>query len=243
MNEHSPLRQFEIKSLLDLQLLGIDISFTNSALFMLIAATISIVYMYISSRSAYIVPGKLQVSAELLYGFIENMLVESAGQKGKKFFPLIFSLFIFILLCNLLGMVPFGFTVTSHIAITFSLALLVFLSVILIGIFNHGFRFLRIFLPGGTPLWLAPLMIVIEAFAFLAKPVSLSLRLAANMIAGHVLLKVLAGFMVSLSIYFKILPLPVIVLLVGFEIFVAILQAYIFAILSCVYLNDALDLH
>ncbi len=243
MNTNSPLKQFEIKPLIPLEIFGIDISFTNSALYMLLAALISIGFMYLSSRGRHIIPSKIQMMGELLYSFIEDMLLESVGKKGVKFFPLIFSLFIFILLCNLLGMVPFGFTVTSHIAVTFSLAIIVFASIILIGIIYNGFGFLRLFLPSGIPLWLAPLMIVIEFFAFLAKPVSLSLRLAANMIAGHVLLKVLAGFMVSLSVYFKILPFPIIVLLVGFEIFVAILQAYIFAILSCVYLNDALDLH
>jgi F-type H+-transporting ATPase subunit a len=174
---------------------------------------------------------------------ITGMLDQNVGAKGKKFVPLIFTLFMFILTCNVFGMIPYGFTVTSHISITFALAMMVFLLVTLFGIYLHGFHFFSLFLPAGTPWWLAPLMVVIELFAYLARPVSLSLRLAANMVAGHVLLKVMAGFVVSMAIYLKILPIPFIVVLIGFELFVAALQAYIFTILSCVYLNDALNLH
>ncbi|NDA91594.1 MAG: ATP synthase F0 subunit A, partial [Alphaproteobacteria bacterium] len=152
-------------------------------------------------------------------------------------------LFMFIMVCNLFGMIPYGFTVTSHISITFALAMMVFLLVTLLGFILHGFHFFSLFLPAGTPWWLAPLMILIELFAYLARPVSLSLRLAANMVAGHVLLKVIAGFIVSMAFYLKIFPIPFISVLIGFEIFVAILQAYIFTILSCVYLNDAINLH
>jgi F-type H+-transporting ATPase subunit a len=171
------------------------------------------------------------------------MLQQNVGPKGKKFVPLMFTLFMFILTCNLFGMIPYSFTVTSHISITFALAMMVFLLVTLLGFYLHGFHFFSLFLPAGTPWWLAPLMVVIELFAYLARPVSLSLRLAANMVAGHVLLKVVAGFVVSMAIYLKFLPIPFIVVLIGFEIFVAILQAYIFTILSCVYLNDAINLH
>jgi F-type H+-transporting ATPase subunit a len=174
---------------------------------------------------------------------ITGMLDQSVGAKGRKFVPLIFTLFMFILTCNLFGMIPYGFTVTSHISITFALAMMVFLLVTLVGIYLHGFHFFSLFLPAGTPWWLAPLMVVIELFAYLARPVSLSLRLAANMVAGHVLLKVIAGFVVSMAIYLKILPIPFLVILIGFELFVAVLQAYIFTILSCVYLSDALNLH
>jgi F-type H+-transporting ATPase subunit a len=185
----------------------------------------------------------MQLSAELMYVLISDMLNQNVGPKGRKFVPLIFTLFMFILLCNLLGMIPYGYTVTSHISITFALAMMVFLLVTIVGFVKHGLHFFSLFLPKGTPWWLAPLMVVIEMFAYLARPVSLSLRLAANMVAGHVLLKVIAGFVVSLTIFLKIVPIPLMVVLIGFEIFVAILQAYIFSILTCVYLNDAVNLH
>lgn len=240
---HSPLAQFEIKRLVDLSLFGYDVSLTNSGCFMLITAALSLLYFSFALRSKLLIPNRLQISAELIYGLVTDMLDQNVGPKGRKFVPVIFSLFLFILICNLLGMLPYSFTVTSHISITFALAILVFFIVTIVGFIKHGFHFFSLFLPKGTPWWLAPLMIIIELFTYLARPVSLSLRLAANMVAGHVLLKVMAGFVVTLAIYFKILPIPLMVILVGFEIFVAILQAYIFTILSCVYLNDAVNLH
>lgn len=240
---HNPLGQFEIKNLLDISIFGIDISFTNSSFFMLAASIMVLVYFSLAFRKRQMIPSRLQVSAEMLYSLITTMIDQNIGTRGRKFAPLIFTLFMFILLCNLLGMLPYSFTVTSHISITFALAIMVFLLVTIIGFWHHGIHFLSIFLPKGTPWWLAPLMIIIELFAYLARPVSLSLRLAANMVAGHVLLKVIAGFMISLAMFLKFLPLPLMVVLVGFEIFVAILQAYIFTILSCVYLNDAINLH
>lgn len=240
---HSPLEQFKIKEIVQLNLFGHDVSLTNSSLFMVLAVMFITTYFAYAFRNKQLVPGRLQLSGELIYGLITNMLDQNVGPKGKKFIPLIFSLFIFILTCNLFGMLPYSFTVTSHISVTFALAMLVFLLVTLLGFMLHGTHFLSLFLPQGTPWWLAPLMILIELFAYLARPVSLSLRLAANMVAGHVLLKVMAGFVVSMAIYAKILPIPFIVILIGFEIFVAVLQAYIFTILSCVYLNDAINLH
>lgn len=240
---HSPLDQFKIKEIINLEMFGYDISFTNSGLFMVLAATFLTVYFTMALGGRKLVPSRLQLSAELCYKLITGMLDQNVGEKGKPFVPLIFTIFMFILACNLLGMIPYGFTVTSHIAVTFALAMMVFLLVTLLGFILHGFHFFSLFLPAGTPWWLAPLMILIEVFAYLARPVSLSLRLAANMVAGHVLLKVMAGFVVSMAIYLKFLPIPFIVILVGFEIFVAILQAYIFTILSCVYLNDAINLH
>jgi F-type H+-transporting ATPase subunit a len=241
--QHNPLHQFETAKLVDFQLAGFDLSFTTSSLFMFIAFAISVIFFTIALRKRTFIPGRLQASAELLYGVAEDSVEGSIGEGGKKFIPLIFSMFLFILLCNLLGMLPYSFTVTSHISVTFALASLIFVLITLVGFIRHGFHFLSLFLPRGTPLWLAPLIILIEFFAYLARPVSLSLRLAANMIAGHVLLKVLAGFVVSMAIYLKWIPLPLMVVLIGFEIFVAILQAYIFTILSCVYLNDAINLH
>lgn len=240
---HNPLAQFEIKPLIELEFMGYDISFTNSSLFMLLSLVFAIGFMLFSLRKKTLIPGRLQVFTESLYLMISDMLGQNVGPKGAKFFPLIFSLFMFILFCNLFGMVPYSFTSTSHIIVTFALAILVFSIVTIVGFVNHGMNFLSLFLPKGTPLWLAPLIIVIELFAYLARPVSLSLRLAANMIAGHVLLKVLVGFVAAMSIYLKAIPVPLIVVLIGFEIFIAALQAYIFTILSCVYLNDAVNLH
>lgn len=240
---HSPLTQFEIKPLLSLNFFGHDISFTNSALVMTIAVGIALSFMLFALRKKALVPTRVQVMAESLFEMIDGMLVQNIGEGGKPFAPLIFSLFMFVLFCNLLGMIPYSFTSTSHITVTFTLAILVFLTVTIVGFVKHGLHFFSLFLPHGTPSWLAPLLIVIELVAYLARPISLSLRLAANMVAGHVLLKVLAGFMVVMSFYLKVVPAPFIVILVGFEIFIAILQAYIFTILSCVYLNDAVNLH
>ncbi len=241
--KHSPLDQFKIKPIINMELFGYDVSMTNSSLFMIFSLLFSVVFFCMAFRSKKLVPTKMQMAGELLYTTITSMIDQNIGSKGKKFTPFVFSIFIFILFCNLFGMLPYSFTVTSHIAVTFALAMVVFLIVTVVGFYIHGMHFLSLFLPAGTPLWLAPLMVIIEFFAYLAKPVSLSLRLAANMVAGHVLLKVMAGFVISLAIYLKFLPLPLIVILIGFEIFVALLQAYIFAILSCVYLNDAINLH
>lgn len=240
---HSPLEQFKIKEIVDIELFGYNTSITNSSLFMILAGLFVVLYFTIAFKGSRLVPTRLQLSGEIIYGMISNMLEQNAGVGGRRFVPLIFTLFMFILTCNLLGMIPYGFTVTSHISVTFALAMMIFLLVTLLGLYLHGLRFFSLFLPPGTPWWLAPLMVVIELFAYLARPVSLSLRLAANMVAGHVLLKVMAGFVISMAIYLKFLPIPFIVVLIGFEIFVAVLQAYIFTILSCVYLNDAINLH
>jgi F-type H+-transporting ATPase subunit a len=241
--KHSPLDQFKIKEIANIQLFGHDVIVTNSALFMIIASFFIILYFTLAFKNKKLVPTRLQLSGELFYNLITDTVNQNVGVKGKKFVPLIFTLFMFIMVCNLFGMIPYGFTVTSHISITFALAMMVFLLVTLLGFILHGFHFFSLFLPSGTPWWLAPLMVLIELFAYLARPVSLSLRLAANMVAGHVLLKVIAGFIVSMAFYLKIFPIPFISVLIGFEIFVAILQAYIFTILSCVYLNDAINLH
>ena len=240
---YNPLDQFKVKEIVNIEIFGYDASITNSSLFMLIVGAFIVFYFMLAFKGKSLVPSRFQLSGELAYGMITDMLDQSVGAKGRKFVPLIFTLFMFILTCNLFGMVPYGFTVTSHISITFALAMMVFLLVTVVGIYLHGFHFFSLFLPAGTPWWLAPLMVVIELFAYLARPVSLSLRLAANMVAGHVLLKVMAGFVVSMAIYLKILPIPFLVILIGFELFVAVLQAYIFTILSCVYLSDALNLH
>ena len=241
--KHSPLDQFKVKEIANIQLFGHDIILTNSAIFMILAGLSIALYFILAFRGNKLIPTRLQLSGELFYGLITDTVNQNVGPKGKKFVPLMFTLFMFIMTCNLFGMIPYGFTVTSHISVTFALAMLVFLLVTLLGFALHGFHFFSLFLPAGTPWWLAPLMVIIELFTYLARPVSLSLRLAANMVAGHVLLKVVAGFVVSMAFYLKIFPIPFISVLIGFEIFVAILQAYIFTILSCVYLNDAINLH
>ncbi len=243
MTHHSPLSQFEVQTILPLHIMGIDLNITNSSLYMFSVLTFVLIYFSMAFSKQAVIPGRLQLSAELVYELIAKMIGENIGPKGRKFIPFIFTLFLFILFANLLGMMPYGFTVTSHISITFVLAMLVFTLMTVIGFIKHGTHFLSLFLPKGTPWWLAPLMIVIELFTYLARPISLSLRLTANMVAGHVLLKVMAGFIISLALFLKFLPIPLMVALIGFEIFVAILQAYIFSILSCVYLNDAVNLH
>ncbi len=240
---HSPLQQFEIKPFLELYLGDTNISFTNASLFMVLALTLGISLMTFTVRRSGVIPGRWQVVSEMFYEFIANMLQDNVGQKGKQFFPLIFSLFMFVLFCNLLGMLPYSFTVTSHIAVTFGLAIAVFLIVTAVGFIKHGLHYFALFLPKGTPLWMAPLMIFIELFAYLARPISLSIRLAANMMAGHTMLKIIAGFVIMMGWAGGWLPLAFLVVLTGFEIFVAILQAYIFTILVCVYLNDAVNMH
>ena len=239
----NPLDQFKIKEILHIEYYGYNLSITNSSLFMFLSAASIICYLYVATSKRETIPGRLQITSELLYQFILDMIKQNIGDEGKKFIPIIFSLFTFILACNLFGMVPYSFTVTSHLSVTLLLAMLIFCMVIIIGLSLHGLRFFALFLPKGTPWWLAPLMVVIELFTFLARPISLSLRLAANMVAGHVLLKVVASFAVSVIFYLKIFVIPFIIILIGFEIFVALLQAYIFSILSCVYLNDVINIH
>jgi F-type H+-transporting ATPase subunit a len=238
---HSPLAQFEIHKLVPLEWMGYDISFTNSSLLMMLALLLLLGFYFAMGR-AKLLPTRLQAMGEMLYGMIEQMIDGTVGEKGRPYMPVIFSLFLFIALSNLLGMVPYSFTTTSHIAITFGLAIMVFLWFTVIGFIKHGTHYFSLFLPEGTPLVMAPLIILIEMFAYLVRPVSLSLRLAANMTAGHIVLKVLASFIIMAK-FLGFLPFALLTILVGFEIFVAILQAYIFSILTCAYLNDAVNLH
>ena len=240
---HSPISQFEIKQLLSLKLFGFDTSFTNSALFMVIAVGLISAFLILSMRGRSLVPTRMQSIAEVLYEFVANTVRENVGQEGMKFFPLVFSLFIFVLICNLLGMVPGGFTVTSHIVVTAALALLVIGIVIVYGVATQGASFLKLFVPDVPPV-LLPLMVPIEVISFLSRPLSLSVRLFANMLAGHIALKIFAGFIGSLiaaGAWGIISPLPLLmaVALTALEVLVAVLQAYVFAVLTCVYLNDA----
>jgi F-type H+-transporting ATPase subunit a len=242
-NSHSPLAQFEVKSIYELDLFGYNIDITNSSLAMIVASLCAVILFLSATKNKQIIPGRVQVMAEFFYGFIKDMLISSAGKDSMKFFPLAFSLFMFILFSNLLGMLPYSFTSTSHIIVTFALSAFLFVVVVTAAFFKHGLKFFSIFMPSGTPMFLAPLLIVIEFFAYLARPVSLSIRLAANMTAGHTMMKVIAGFILSLGFVGGWLPLIFLVILSGFEIFVAILQAYIFTMLACVYLSDAVELH
>jgi F-type H+-transporting ATPase subunit a len=239
----SPMEQFAIKRILNLSLGGYDISFTNSTLWMLIAVGGMTAFLIAAMRGAGVVPTRLQSMAELCYTFIRDMVKDVCGEEGIKFFPLIFTIFVFILACNLLGLLPASFTVTSHIAVTFALAFFVFLLVVGVGFYTQGIGFLKMFVPQGVPMALLPLITIIEVMSFLMRPVSMAVRLFANMIAGHILLKVFAGFVVGMGVMGGWAPLVFMAGFTGFEVLVACLQAFIFALLTCIYLNDALHSH
>ncbi len=242
----SPLEQFTIKPIVPLSIGKMDLSFTNSSLMMALAVAVIVALLVVSVRSRDLVPGRLQSVAELSYEFIAGMVRENVGDEGRKYFPFIFSVFMFVLFGNLLGLIPGAFTFTSHIAVTFALALVIFIGVTAIGIARHGTHFFTLFFPHGAPLAAAPILIPIEVISYLSRPISLSVRLFANMTVGHIILKIFAGFVVSLGAYFVLpglVPFGLLVGLTALEFFVAFLQAYIFTILSCIYLNDAIHLH
>lgn len=243
---HSPLAQFEIKPIISLHLGHYDVSFTNASLFMMLAVLSVCAFIGFGMRRSALVPGRFQGMVEMTYNFVADMLTGNTGPEGMKYFPLIFSLFIFVLFCNLLGMTPYSFTVTSHIIVTFAFAIFIFIGVTCVGFYKHGLHFLHFFMPSGLPggvggAVLAVFMIFIELFSYLVRPITLSLRLAANMMAGHILLKVVAGF-VAIGLL-GVFPFAFLLIFTPFEIFVACLQAYIFAMLSSIYLNDALHMH
>lgn len=238
----NPLEQFVIDRLVPIHIGGIDVSFTNSSLLMIIAAVLITGMVILGTRSASLVPGRLQSTVEMFYEFVANMVDENAGHEGRPYFPFIFTLFMFILFGNLLGLVPFSFTFTSHIIVTFAMAAFIFVGVTLIGIVRHGVKFLTLFVPHGVPFVLLVVLVPIEVLSYFIRPFTLSLRLFANMMAGHTMMAIFAGFIVSLGV-FGILPLGVNVALIFLELLVAALQAYVFAILTTLYLNDALHLH
>lgn len=240
--KHGPLEQFLIKPLIPIKIGSLDLSFTNSALMMAAAAVLVGLLMTAGMGRRGLVPGRLQSVAELAYEFVANTIRDTVGGEGRKYFPLIFSLFMFILFGNMLGMIPSAFTFTSHIVVTFFMAAVVFAAVTILGFVKHGAHFFSFFLPQGVPWVLMPLILLIEIISYLSRPVSLSVRLFANMLAGHALLKVLAGFVPALGIA-GIAPLAVVFGLIGLEFLVAFVQAYVFTILTCVYLNDALHMH
>lgn len=244
----SPLEQFQIKPLTQplFEIGGHPVSITNSALAMLVATAIVAVFLTVGIRKQAMVPGRLQSMVEMSYEFIANMIRDNVGTEGRRYFPFIFTLFMFVLFGNLLGMIPGTFTFTSHLAVTFALAAVIFIAVTIIGFARHGTHYFRMFFPHGAPLASAPILIPIELISYLSRPVSLSVRLFANMTAGHIILKIFAGFVVSLGAFYLvpgIVPLAFLVALIALEFFVAFLQAYIFTILTCIYLNDAIHMH
>ena len=241
------LGQFKLETALGP--LGASVNFTQSNLMMLVAGGLILALMVLGMRPKAVVPGRLQALAELAYDGIYGMCVDQIGHEGKKFFPFIFTLFSFVLLGNLLGLLPFSFTYTSHIAVTFSLAAVVIVLVTVVALSIHGLHFFSYFFPAGAPKLLAPLIIPVEIISYLSRPVSLSIRLFANMVAGHVMFEVFASFIVmmaaagSFGMLGAVGPLALNVVLVGFELLVAFLQAYVFSILTCIYLHDAVHLH
>jgi len=240
----NPMHQFKVYKIGPEITLGeINLSFTNASLFMAITAILILSFLFLGTKRKALIPSKMQLIAEMSYTFVAKMINDTAGSNAKSFFPFIFTLFMFVLFANMVGMLPYSFTVTSHIIVTFVLATIVFIGVTVIGFAKHGIKYLQLFVPKGVPVVLLPLIVVIEIISYLSRPVSLSVRLFANMMAGHTMLKVFGGFVISLGLLGGWLPLGFTVALTGLEILVAFLQAYVFAILTCIYLNDALNLH
>jgi F-type H+-transporting ATPase subunit a len=241
--EHgSPLHQFVIERLAPLHIGHYDVSFTNSSLYMTIAVVLITAFIMFSMSNAQLVPSRWQSAAELVYEFIANMVRDNVGSAVRPYFPFIFSLFMFVLFGNLIGMIPFTFTYTSHIIVTFAMALFIFVAVTLIALARHGFHFFTYFAPKGLPLPLLILLIPIEVISYCIRPMTLSIRLFANMMAGHTMLVIFAGFVFALG-FFGFLPLAFDVFFILLELLVAVLQAYVFTILTCIYLHDAIHLH
>ena len=238
----SPVEQFRLKPLVEIPVGGVDLDFTNSAMFMVIAVVVVTVFLTSAMSGRGMVPTRMQSLAEMMYEFIANMVRENVGSEGRQYFPFVFSLFMFILAGNLLGMIPYSYTFTSQIIVTFGMAFAVFIGVTIIGFVRHGMHFFTFFFPAGAPVYMAPLLIPIEVISYFVRPISLSVRLFANMMAGHTMMKVFGGFVVALGV-FGVAPLAITVALTGFEILVALLQAYVFTILTCLYLRDAIHLH
>jgi F-type H+-transporting ATPase subunit a len=240
--ELNPLEQFTIERLVPLHIGKLDVSFTNSALMMIIVVVLVTALVVLSTRKAALVPGRWQSVSEMLYEFVTDMVDTNAGHGGREYFTFVFTLFMFILVANLIGLIPFSFTVTSHIIVTFALALVVFLGVTIIGIARHGFHFLSLFVPHGVPLPLLVILVPIEILSYFIRPFTLAIRLFANMLAGHTMLAIFGGFAASIGLL-AILPVAIDTALIALELLVAVLQAYVFAILTCLYLHDALHLH
>ncbi|HET6389720.1 F0F1 ATP synthase subunit A [Hyphomicrobium sp.] len=237
------MEQFEIRKLVDLDILGHDVSFTNSSLMMIVALLLISGFMIYAMNGRSLVPTRIQSIAEIFYEYIAGMVKENIGEQGMKFFPWVFSIFTFILVLNVIGLIPGNFTVTSHIIVTFALAGMVWLVATLVGFWLHGVGYLKLFVPSGVPIWLMPIIIPIELTSYFVRPISHSVRLFANMMAGHTMLKVFAGFAVMLPWWGKVAPAGFMVAFTGLELLVAFLQAFIFTVLTCIYLNDAVNMH
>ncbi|WAX93449.1 F0F1 ATP synthase subunit A [Aminobacter sp. NyZ550] len=241
-----PIEQFEVKTLIDINIGGIDLSFTNSSAYMVVTVTLASLLLLVSTRKRALIPDRSQAASEMIYSFVLKMVRDSAGEKGMLFFPLIFALFLFILTANLIGLFPYAFSITSQIIVTFSLAALVFLTVTIYGFYKHGFHFFLLFKPEGVPAALVPIVAPIELVSYLSRPLSHSIRLFAVMLAGGISLKIFAGFIPALAalgfagVAASVLPLAMTVALTGLKILMCAIQAYVFAMLSCMYINDAL---
>jgi F-type H+-transporting ATPase subunit a len=244
----NPMEQFAIKPIIPLHIGGYDVSFTNQSLLMVVVVAAAALFLTLAVKPGRLVPTRGQSMAEMSYEFVANMIHSATGEDGLKFFPFVFTLFMFVLFCNFFGLIPGSFTVTSQIAVTFALAALVILTVIVVGFAKHGIGFLKLFVPK-APFALLLLLVPIEIISFLTRPISLSVRLFANMLAGHTMLQVFAGFVIALGgaggilSALSIAPMLLIVAIMLLEFLVAFLQAYVFAILTCIYLNEALHLH
>ena len=241
-NEMDPLHQFVISPIFNMNVAGIDLSFTNSSLAVVTTVFLLILLFVLGLRNRTIVPSRLQSVLEMAYELVSNLISSNIGKEGLKYFPFVFSIFLFVLFGNLMGMIPYMFTFTSHIIVTFTLAMVVISFVTILGVVLHGSKFFSLFVPKGVPIFLSPFLVPIEIISYMSRPVSLSVRLFANMMAGHTMMKVFAGFAVMLG-SFGVVPVVANVVLTGFEIIIAALQAYVFTILTCVYLNDAIHLH
>lgn len=245
----SPVEQFQIKSLLGTVSEGDPLpfyAFTNSSLAMFAAVALSAAFFFVATRKRAMVPGRWQSVGEMVFEFIANMIRDNVGKEGMRYFPFILTLFLFVFIGNMIGMMPYSFTFTSHIAVTAALAVFIFVAVTIIGFARHGVGYLHMFFPHGAPLATAPILIPIELISYLSRPFSLSVRLFANMTVGHIMLKVLAGFVVSLGSFYVIpgiVPFAVVSGITVLEFFIAALQAYVFTILTCIYLNDAINMH
>lgn len=238
-----PISQFKVRKILNITLLGMDISLTNAALMMIFGLFLFIAITTFGIRKKHAIPSKFQSAIEILYIFIQNLCKDNIVKESAKYEGIIATIFLYILLGNLIGMIPFSFTFTSQIVVTFILATIVFIISVAIGIIKHGLGFFAHFMPSGTPIYLAPLLVPIEIISFLSRPFSLAIRLFANIVAGHAMIKVFASFVIILGVFWGVLPFTMNVILTGFEMMVAFLQSYIFAILSCIYVSEAINMH
>lgn len=243
-----PLHQFVIEPIFPFQVGGLDLSFTNSSLWMMIGIVVSISVLTIGMKRKALVPGRMQIFIEIIYELIADLVRTNIGPEGRRYFPMIFTVFVIVLMGNLLGLIPYSFTYTSHIIVTMALSFTIFSMVVVLGFARHGMHFLSIFAPPGVPLFIYPLLIPIEIVSYLARPITHGLRLFANMMAGHIMLKVFASFSIGLMSFgflgfaAGLLPMFVNALMIGFELLIALLQTYVFVILACIYLKDTVEI-